>query len=291
MNSYLSHIVRFLISVIATVASASAQDVTGDECRNWRDAHPAWLWCDDFESKAPLEARYREFQSDGGAFRRTTKDSRHGRAALKATWKEGDVRAGSLMQTFGRNPIGSQIRPTDDFSEVYWRLYLKLADGFTGSPGKITRTTILANRSWAQAMIAHVWFHGSKPGYIVLDPATGIGPTSELQTTHYNDFPHLRWLGQEEISQPLKPGKWYCIETHVRLNSPGRADGLFELWLNGKLQRRRDNLNWRGRWNDYGLNAVMVSNYWNEGSPRKQSRFIDSFVVSTKPIGCLPIDR
>ena len=110
MNSYLSHIVRFLISVIATVASASAQDVTGDECRNWRDAHPAWLWCDDFESKAPLEARYREFQSDGGAFRRTTKDSRHGRAALKATWKEGDVRAGSLMQTFGRNPIGSQIR-------------------------------------------------------------------------------------------------------------------------------------------------------------------------------------
>ena len=35
-------------------------------------------------------------------------------------------------------------------------------------------------------------------------------------------------------------GKWYCIEAHAPLNDPGRANGVFELWINGGLEARID---------------------------------------------------
>jgi hypothetical protein len=30
----------------------------------------------------------------------------------------------------------------------------------------------------------------------------------------------------------------------------------------------------------------MLENYWNNGAPRNEDRYIDNFVVSTQPIGC-----
>jgi hypothetical protein len=38
---------------------------------------------------------------------------------------------------------------------------------------------------------------------------------------------------------------------------------------------------------DYGINAVYVENYWNDGAPHAQERYFDNFVVSTQRIGCL----
>ncbi len=35
----------------------------------------------------------------------------------------------------------------------------------------------------------------------------------------------------------------------------------------------------------YGINAVFLETYWNDGSPVTQSRWIDNFIISTKPIG------
>ena len=38
---------------------------------------------------------------------------------------------------------------------------------------------------------------------------------------------------------------------------------------------------------DYALNAVFFENYWNDGSSQDQERYLDNFVISTEPIGCL----
>lgn len=27
-------------------------------------------------------------------------------------------------------------------------------------------------------------------------------------------------------------GKWYCVVGHVKLNTPGNQDGIFEFWIN-----------------------------------------------------------
>jgi hypothetical protein len=76
------------------------------------------------------------------------------------------------------------------------------------------------------------------------------------------------------------------VEAEVVLNDAGRANGRFVLWVDGVEDARREQLNWLGRYEAYGLNAVLLENYWNGGAPRAQSRYFDNFVVSTARIGC-----
>jgi len=64
------------------------------------------------------------------------------------------------------------------------------------------------------------------------------------------------------------------------------SNGLFELWIDGRPEARREGLNWVGTYSEYGWNAVFLENFWNRGSPRTQERYFDNFVVSTGPIGC-----
>jgi hypothetical protein len=109
-------------------------------------------------------------------------------------------------------------------------------------------------------------------------------------TQRYNDFPHLKWLGNKPASQyPLsatsESGHWVLLECRVKLNTPGKNDGLNQLWIDGRLECERQDLNLRGRYDKHGINAVFLESYWNQGSPVKQSRWYDDFVISTQPIG------
>ena len=135
-------------------------------------------------------------------------------------------------------------------------------------------------------MIAHVWSSGES---LTLDPATGIRG-GQIVTKRYNDFKNLKWLGNKpaskfKIHSTKESGRWVCVESRARLNSPGKKDGLNQLWLDGRLESERRNLNWRGTYTKHGINAVFLEAYWNKGSPVDQSRWLDHFVISTKPIG------
>ncbi|HEX3988050.1 MAG TPA: hypothetical protein VHZ30_01385, partial [Verrucomicrobiae bacterium] len=105
----------------------------------------------------------------------------------------------------------------------------------------------------------------------------------------YNDFDHLKWLGLRNghtpIFSPAESGRWVCVESHIKLNKPGFSDGIFELWVDDQLEASRTNLDWQGTWSDYAINAVFLENYWNEGSVKRQARWFDNFVISTRPIG------
>jgi hypothetical protein len=109
-------------------------------------------------------------------------------------------------------------------------------------------------------------------------------------TTKYNDFSNLRWLGNKPASQfkihsTTEAGRWVCVESRAKLNTPGKKDGLNQLWIDGRLEAERTNLDWRGSYAKHGINAVFLETYWNDGSPVRQLRWIDNFVISTKPIG------
>src|SRR5690606_23392258 len=106
----------------------------------------------------------------------------------------------------------------------------------------------------------------------------------------YNDFANLRWMGYTAGKTPLfsgdNLGRWHCVEAHVKLNTAGRSDGEFRMWVNGALDAERTGLNWVGSYDAYGINAVFFENYWNSGSPKAQERYFDNIVVSTERIGC-----
>lgn len=258
------------------------------------------IFCDDFEDTVALGDKYFEYVAEGGAFVRMPGVGRDGSHGMRALFQAGQVSAGNLKKSFGKTPsayVGKHAaNPTHAYNQIYWRVDVRLQPGWVGGGGdKLTRATALVTDNWAQGLIGHLW-SGSRGNnnYLVMDPASGIDAQGNLLSTAYNDFRHLRWLGNQtgktDLFSSANAGRWFCVEGHIKLNTPGLSDGIFEFWINDTLQASRKDLNWHGRWNTqantYKINVIMLENYWNNGSPVKQERYFDNFVISTNRIGC-----
>lgn len=261
-------------------------------------ASPAahWLFCDDFDQDR--SASYFEAPTASGSFVRAAGVGRDGTSGMRARFAQGQMEAGGLHLAFGRTPqsyMRPAFTPTVDYREIYWRIYLRLAPGWTGGGGdKLTRATVFASStSFAQAMVANVW-SGSQASsdrdYLVLDPARGTTATGTLVTTQYNDFANLTWLGAQRSGAVVfageRIGEWQCLEFRVRLNDAGQSNGSFTFWRNGVEEATRTGLNWLGSYGAYGINAIYIENYWNAGAPQVQERYFDDFVVGSAKIGC-----
>ncbi len=284
--------VLFLIVFVLGATSAAAQQppsMPRIESVVMAESQPhatdsAVIWYDDFDD----EAKQKQYGEQSG--QRTDKQ-RFGAVgrSLEMEYPQGSRGTGGRKIFFGDSPTsrGKVVRGNESFDEIYWRIYVKHpADWQGGGPAKLSRATSLVPPGWRQAMISHVWSQGEA---LTLDPATGVR-NGEVITRRYNDFANLKWLGNRPASEFKLHGKdglgrWVCVEARVKLNTPGKKDGENQLWIDGRLEAERHHLDWRGTFNDRGINAVFLEAYWNEGSPVDQARWIDNFVVSTKPIG------
>ncbi len=251
------------------------------------ESDPAVIFQDDFR-QAPAVPRYFEYDASAGSCVWTEDGPGFGPepGSMRCQFEKGQVSAGSLKVIFGRNPFNRGARKTESFREIYWRVYVQHQAGWQGNPAKLARATTMAGPDWSQGLIAHVW--GGKDDVLCIDPATGIRNGQKV-TTRYNDFQNLQWLGLRNGQTPIfnasESGRWVCVESHVRLNTPGKEDGVFELWVDGKLEAARTDLNWHGDWQDYAINALFLENYWNAGSGKRQARWFDNLVISAAPIG------
>ena len=279
-------------AVTSTLPTITVTTVSAAECAS---PGAGWIWCDDFEQDRL--ASYFDYDNAGGDFVRVAGVGRTGSFGMRARWSTvGQSNAGALHLAFGKTPQ-AYFRPVDAgtqvYRDIYWRMYLRLQPGWTGGgANKLSRATVFASTTtWAQAMFAHVW-SGSSPdqNYLILDPASGTDLAGNLQTTDYNDFPNMRWLGgvrgNTALFAPANAGTWYCVEARARLNDAGQSNGVFQLWIDGALEAERTGLNWLGAFSAYGINAVYFENYWNAGAPQAEERYFDNVVVSTQRIGC-----
>lgn len=284
----------FMFSISITSAVFISSPVTAIEsfCPGGSAPDPSVIWCDDFDNLVPMSQKYWEYDNNNGDFVPLAGAGVGGSSAMQVKWQTSEVGAGGFKRTFGRNPVNSQSHSNQDFREIYWRMYVRAEAGWTGNPYKLSRATIFAKSNWAQAMIAHVWGDGTGDT-LLQDPASGIDASGNVVTTKYNDFTNLRWLGARRGTTAVfssdASGEWHCVEAHVKLNTPGLSDGVFEFWIDGNLEARRTDLNWIGSWQEYGINAVFVENYWNGGAPGARGRYVDNFVIATKRIGTLEV--
>ena len=250
------------------------------------ETDPTVIWHDDFNGP---EKPYTESQGKID----TSQGYGGVGGSMLGFYKKGTRGIGNRKVFFGDSPTGKVINRGQQYNEIYWRFYVKHQYGWTGGgPAKLSRATSIVSPNWAQAMIAHVWSSGEA---LTLDPATGVRD-NKVVTTRYNDFDNLRWLGNKPASHfrlhsTEESGRWVCVEARVKLNTPGKKDGLNQLWIDGRLEAERKNLDWRGRYTEHGINAVFLETYWNKGSPVTQSRWIDNFVISTQPIGPVVTSR
>jgi len=281
--------------------------LTLNACDNWQVLDPEWIFCDDFEDGTPLvrEGRYFQHNSGGGGdFILMDGVGVDGSKGMRALWSPDEVQAGSLSLGFGRNPnnyMNKGIEEDRDFTDIYYRMYLKMQPGWVGNPAKLSRATIFTSPSvWTQAMIAHLW--GGGANCLKLEPVSLVDENCIVLSTKYNDFDNMQWLNQAQyggmgtkygktpIFDSQHSGIWYRIEAHVKLNDtdPEVPNGLQEFWIDGNLEARRTNMNFVKCWDDYAINAIFFENYWNSGSPVEQERYFDNIVVSTEPIGPRP---
>ena len=247
--------------------------------RQPHEADPATIWYDDFNG--PDKA----YTESSGGLDETVAFGGAGKS-MPCLYEKGSQGKGNRKVFFGDSPTGKVVRKGEKFDELYWRIYVRHQAGWTGSPAKMSRATSIVSSKWNQAMIAHVWASGE---FLTLDPASGVRG-GDIVTTQYNDFPNLKWLGNKPASafpihSTAEAGWWVCVESRAKLNTPGQKDGLNQLWIDGRLEAERKNLDWRGTYAAHGLNAVFLEAYWNSGSPVTQTRWYDNFVISTKPIG------
>lgn len=206
----------------------------------------AVIWYDDFDDDS-LQARYGEKEGD------TTGEIRLGESgkSLLMHYERGKRGTGGRKVFFGDSPTHADktARRGEKFTDVYWRIYVKHQEGWTGGgPAKLSRATSLVPPGWRQAMIAHVWSSGES---LTLDPASGVRG-EEVVTQRYNDFQRLRWLGNSPVSRfkihsTEESGWWICVEARAKLNSLGKKDGVNLLWIDDRLEAERQGLDWRAR--------------------------------------------
>lgn len=279
----------FLIFIIGSIGFLKAQkpETPRIDCVVPVEIQPQLLasetiWYDDFNSQPKSYAEGGEIFDDSMSFGQKGK-------SMLCLYEKGKQGVGGGKIFFGDSPAypDKTVRKGEVFDEIYWRIYVKHEYGWLGSPAKMSRATSIVGVPWAQAMIAHVW--AGSGSSLTLDPVCGV-QGDKVVTRRYNDFERMKWLGNKPVSTfPIhateEAGYWVLVESRVKLNTPGKADGINQLWIDGRLEVERKNLDFRGNYIKYGINAVFLEAYWNDGSPKTQSRWYDNFIVSSAPIG------
>jgi hypothetical protein len=260
-----------------------------------------WVFCEDFETITdPREVMldYQQGGQDGtGTFTLVEGIGASGSHSMEASYTAGNEAAGWMVVSFGASPIAIDGRPShapgDTFQDVYWRLRMKTEPGWPSvGPGQLTRTVSFAGNDWSEAVVAHLRSAGVALAAV---PVTCVSGT-DVACAGYDDQTSLDELDSLVGPTPLfseeLSGQWHCIEGHLSLNTPGAADGELEFWIDDVLQASRSDLDLRGSWTDYAINALVIENLWPGGAPEPLRRWIDDVVISTEPIGCelMPAD-
>jgi hypothetical protein len=274
-------------SAYSNEASATTLAASSIECTNWQSAHPSWIWCDDFEDDASLATNYFDVSRNGGALGVTSADYYSGTHSLQFHYTQGQESAGWVWRSFGRNPVQQKTDPTTDFQEVWYRFYVKMQSGWTGNPQKLTRAVGFYASDWSEFFMAHIWQDNALG--TAIDPVSCTSGANPV-CTGYNDFAHMNWLGARngttQIYAPTEVGRWRCVESHIKLNTPGQANGIQEYWIDGNLEASRTDLNFRGSYTGYGINAIQLEGFWNNGAGASESKYYDNFVISRQRVGC-----
>ena len=85
------------------------------------------------------------------------------------------------------------------------------------------------------------------------------------------------------------PGKWQCLETYVKMNSPGKKDGIIRSWLDGEQALEVTNLRFRDT-TSLKIDKMYFDTFFGGGdpswaTPQNQSAQFDNFVMAKNYIG------
>lgn len=81
------------------------------------------------------------------------------------------------------------------------------------------------------------------------------------------------------------PRQWYDVRVRARLNTPGSADGVLQLWLDGNLVIDRQDMNFRGGYTQQTWNYLMLLDNGDGPSPGTVRYFWDDVEITEGAAG------
>lgn len=212
------------------------------------------------------------------------------------------LRGGALRVTLTpRQNLGLDLRyefakaglPEPD--EAYFRYYLRLGSDWkpVRDGGKLPGFAGTYNRAgWGlrQADGTNGW---SARGAFFRQPANPSPAMAEhAGIGSYVYHPDVRGGDSENWGWGLGPtgrllrNRWYSVEQYVKLNTPGRADGVFRAWIDGHLVIERNGIRFRDV-PELHIESVWF-NVYHGGVARPDSPmtlYIDNVVIAREYIG------
>lgn len=93
-------------------------------------------------------------------------------------------------------------------------------------------------------------------------------------------------LWHKDSRGTLQKNRWYCIETYIKLNTPGKHDGILRGWVDGYLAMEKENVMFRTT-EDLKIEEFWVNVYYGGGwqAPSDMHLYIDNLALSRQRIG------
>lgn len=98
------------------------------------------------------------------------------------------------------------------------------------------------------------------------------------------------WGWHNDYRGFLEKNRWYSVEQYLKLNTPGRKDGVVRAWVDGRLAFEKTDIRFRS------VDKLKIEQIWmnvyhggKRPSPHDQHLFIDNVVVAKAYIG--PVGR
>ena len=94
------------------------------------------------------------------------------------------------------------------------------------------------------------------------------------------------WIWQNDKLGYLVNNRWYCIEQYVKMNTPGKNDGVLRGWVDGKLAFEKTDVRMRDV-PDLKIECIWINIYhggtWSAESD--DHLFIDNIVIAKRYVG------
>lgn len=96
------------------------------------------------------------------------------------------------------------------------------------------------------------------------------------------------WLWEKDRLGYLENNRWYAVEQHIKMNTPGRNDGIMQGWIDGKLAFEKTDVRLRDT-SDLKIEMIWMDVYQGGKKPAKSEDhlYIDNVVIARNYIGPL----
>lgn len=207
--------------------------------------------------------------------------------ALRVTVEQGKHYGTSMAYRFKQH-TGSEPE------EIYFRYYLRFGSSWKPSKtsGKLPGIGGTYDRAGWGGRAADGRNGWSARG---LFQAAGDGRTPIGFYCYHADMGRWgsEWVWKQDERGFLANDRWYCIEHHVRLNTPaaggqgdGAKDGVLRGWVDGELAFAKEDVCFRHT-GELKIDRVWIDVYYggDATSPHDMHLYIDNVVIATSYIG------